>query len=360
MSKGTTRQSNIELLRILAAIFVVFLHYNNPLVGGGFSFVQNDSAGQFIMAFLEVISICAVNLFVLISGYFLRNVSERDLLKPVELVFQVVLFGLIFYVIKEVPKGEGFLLDNFLKYFISSYWFVFVYTALYLISPFINIVWNNLDAKGRKLLLAITLIIFSAYPVTLEYMSYLSGRSFSAISTVGAEGSQAGYTIVNFVLMYLLGCALRDFNGKYSKGRLLLFLAADIAALLGWTYFDMFLTGKDIFESVALNYDNPLVILEAVLIFMLFKDLKMGENKVINALARASFSVYLTHIGLLDYFGVETFAQNGPVVLFFHEIATAAIIYLVSYVIYRIYSFVVLPLFSYIGKSWNKGRKYTV
>lgn len=31
------RQSNIELLRILAIMGVIVLHYNNPVIGGGYN-----------------------------------------------------------------------------------------------------------------------------------------------------------------------------------------------------------------------------------------------------------------------------------------------------------------------------------
>lgn len=34
-AKKAERQSNIELLRVLAILGVVVLHYNNPVLGGG-------------------------------------------------------------------------------------------------------------------------------------------------------------------------------------------------------------------------------------------------------------------------------------------------------------------------------------
>lgn len=36
------RDSNIELLRILAIIGVIVLHYNNPAIGGGVSVCCSD------------------------------------------------------------------------------------------------------------------------------------------------------------------------------------------------------------------------------------------------------------------------------------------------------------------------------
>lgn len=40
MNKERDRESSIELLRIFAMIGVILLHYNNPSIGGGLSFVK--------------------------------------------------------------------------------------------------------------------------------------------------------------------------------------------------------------------------------------------------------------------------------------------------------------------------------
>ena len=76
-SERSKRQSNIELLRIVAACGVIILHYNNPLIGGGYGAVEDGSINQAIMTFFETVFICAVNLYVLISGYFMRNSTKR-------------------------------------------------------------------------------------------------------------------------------------------------------------------------------------------------------------------------------------------------------------------------------------------
>ena len=64
-SSTKTRQSNIELLRIFAACGVVILHYNNMGIGGGFGAVSDGSMNQFILMTMEMMAICAVNLYVL-------------------------------------------------------------------------------------------------------------------------------------------------------------------------------------------------------------------------------------------------------------------------------------------------------
>ena len=47
----------------------------------------------YVLYFLESIFGCAVDLFVLISGYFIYERQRRTLAKPFELLLQVVLFN---------------------------------------------------------------------------------------------------------------------------------------------------------------------------------------------------------------------------------------------------------------------------
>ena len=65
MDKKRDRESNIELLRILAMIGVILLHYNNPSIGGGLSFVNNGSINYWFLNIVESLFICAVDLFIL-------------------------------------------------------------------------------------------------------------------------------------------------------------------------------------------------------------------------------------------------------------------------------------------------------
>ena len=229
MTERTERQSNIELLRVFAALGVVLLHYNNSSIGGGFANASGLSANQFVMVFFESISICTVNLFVLISGYFMKGSSKADLLKPVKLLSMYVVFELTAYLIKELPSGEPFSASTFASYFSPSYWFIFVYIALYILSPYINLMWSHLNRKKQKQLLIIFIALFSLYPLAWDVLTYASKNSIwgaesvssngmmQGISSIGLFGSGAGYTIVNFILMYLIGCYLMDIEGDGKK-----------------------------------------------------------------------------------------------------------------------------------------------
>ena len=371
MSERTDRQSNIELLRIFAALGVVLLHYNNPRLGGGFAVASGLSANQFVMVFFEAIFICVVNLFVLISGYFMKGSSRRDLLKPVQLLSMYVVFELIAYLVKELPKGEPFSLSSLADYFTPSYWFLFVYIALYILSPYINLMWSHLNRKKQKHLLIILIALFSIYPIAWEAITYASKSSIWGAesitsyglmqggSTIGLFGSGAGYTIVNFVLMYLIGCYLRDIEEdgkKFKTGLLSVLLLINVALIVYWTYLEFFVVEGSIDSTTAWYYENPMVISEAVLIFLLFKNMKIKKNKVINILAAGSFPTYLIHINLLEYFHIPEFAQGNTLILILHIIGSTIAMYLISFAVYELYNLLTKPLFKAISKKWQKRR----
>ncbi|MCR4933208.1 MAG: acyltransferase [Lachnospiraceae bacterium] len=356
------RMSNIELLRIITALGVIILHYNNANLGGGFKFVEGN-ANKIVLAFFQACFICAVNLFILISGYFMRHSQKRDLLKPIELIGQLVILEGIFLCINELPNGEALTLEKALSYFKPGYWFVFVYVALYLISPYINIVWEKLTKDGKKVLMAIMIGLFAIYPMIIDMFSYISKIEMTGTTTVGLDGAQAGYTIVNFALMYIIGLFLRDKDEageentkKNSKTVLLLIL--NILVILIWSIVDLTVFNRGTALIPAWNYYNPFVITEAILFFTLFKNLKIKHNPVINLLATASFPSYLIHMNLLKYFGIENMVKGNPGLLILHIIGCAVAIYIISFIINFIYGLIFNPLIRLIGKRWTKNRKY--
>ncbi len=99
------RQSNMELLRMLSILGVLFLHYNNnPAYGSTFDYLSNGSINLIILDLFESFSICAVNVFILISVFFLVKNNSRSLFKPVKLLFEVFFISVVNYVYLVLTK----------------------------------------------------------------------------------------------------------------------------------------------------------------------------------------------------------------------------------------------------------------
>lgn len=92
------RKSGIELLRILLIVFVILGHYVNPKVGAGLTFAKNNIINHNYLLIIYCISICAVNIFVIISGYFLSMSQKRSVRKIIDLILQVIVVRELVYI----------------------------------------------------------------------------------------------------------------------------------------------------------------------------------------------------------------------------------------------------------------------
>ena len=137
-----TRSSNIELLRILTIFGVVVLHYNGNVALG---LVSPGTVNHHLLLTLEILFICAVNLFVLISGYFLCQTQKRSGLKALELVIQVMTFGVAKYLVTVILGRAPFSLLTLMVSAVPNNYYVTLYVAVYLLSPYVNILLKKLS-----------------------------------------------------------------------------------------------------------------------------------------------------------------------------------------------------------------------
>ncbi|MBR2924259.1 MAG: hypothetical protein IKC28_04430 [Clostridia bacterium] len=82
---GKERQSNFELLKIISMLGVIVLHYNHPTIGGAFQYVSFYSTKGMVLYFLECAFVSAVNVFMLISGYFMGGSKSSGLMLLIHL-----------------------------------------------------------------------------------------------------------------------------------------------------------------------------------------------------------------------------------------------------------------------------------
>lgn len=269
------RQSNMELLRILAMLMVLFLHANYLSLGG---VTPNDihysPVNAFIKATLEQLCIVSVNVFVLISGWFGIKPSHKGALS---LLYQVFFFSAII-TLAVLLIGLPIPLKQALKpfYFGKTFWFVPAYLILYALSPVLNSFIDNASAKQH---LSVLISFFS-----LEF-------AYGWIITGDGAGFGAGYSAISFVGLYLLARFLKSHCPKVTKLKtynyfLLYFLT--VLFPIGLYFF----TGYDF---GIINYSSPFVISGAVFLLLGFSKMKI-KSKIVNTLAYSSFSIYLIHV----------------------------------------------------------------
>ena len=351
ISTKKERNSNIELLRILAIMGVVVLHYNNPRIGGGIAYAKEGSLNFYILYFLESLFVCGVNLFMIISGYFMCESKKRNIWKPIELIIQVILFSEVLYIGKVLAGNTVFSIKNFVAMLLPANYFVIFYCLVFILSPFINVMIEHLSMKFFRLLIIISFAVFSVYPTIIDVFGELRGSEYVGLSSIGAYGSQWGYTIVNFVLMYLIGAFIRKWNREIVNVSILKLiggLLGCIAIIMAWARINDRIGFFS--ERSAWEYCNPFVILEAAIILCIFLRIDFGKNKVLNKLAEATFTVFLFHQVFIRHLKIEEFVTGNTALMILHIIVCPVIIYLVCFGVHWIYHLIMNPIFKALSE----------
>ncbi|MEE5993452.1 MAG: acyltransferase family protein [Oscillospiraceae bacterium] len=345
------RQSNIELLRIFTMLGVVILHYNNPAIGKAMTFAEPNSIQFFMIYFFESLFICAVDLFILISGYFMCQSMKRDVVKPCKLILQVILYSCGVYLLRVGMHATEFSVSGIIRSLIPNNYFVILYVTLYFVSVYINVLLTKLNEKQFQKMLFVLFLLFSVWNTLADVSGELIGHEWIGLSTIGMYGSQYGYSIVNFCLMYLLGAYIRKFGKEYSTPKLLACISVCCIVMLFWAI----LNDKTGYftERSAWEYCNPVVILEACAVFCLFKNMHIGTNRIINTLSSGAFSVFLLQNLFLTKLPIEKYVRGNIFIFLLHMILSSCVIYLICCVVDWIYTFVIEKMFNAILKNRN-------
>ena len=300
MGKNKSRETNLELLRILAMMMVISLHYldkGNALAEIGDISVSNPAFFNQILAWvLEVLSYGAVNLYIMISGYFLINASAK-MEKPFKLVIQVLFYSagivLIFLCMGRLPEyaSETFFKCLFFTPIASAhYWFASSYVFFYLLAPFVAVGIRRLDEKQHRGLMIIVLLLFS--------------RLWRILLPQSAPIDDKGYGLLWFLTLFVVASYIRRFVPIVKKRRFLylaVYLVSSLATLASFfvIYAIYNATGRfEVFIKVLLEYNSPTIILASVSFFLFFRTIRIPEgffSKAVLFVSPLTFGIYLIH-----------------------------------------------------------------
>ena len=279
-----TRQSNVEALRIIAMLMIVAHHF---VVHSGFIFP--DGAITINRLWLKLISIggkIGVDVFVLISGYFLVSAHSFKTEKAIKLWVEIWLYSVAIYLAFTVTGKIPFSINTFIKAVapitFNEWWFARAYFILYLLTPFINRMLNAFDKNLYLRFLLLVFIIWSVLPVFTQ-QSFLSND------------------LIWFITIYALGGYIRLHLTRINQEGVKLLGIAAICIVMTFLLSGMFdvigLRNAFMAHYSTILYEmySPLILGIAVLIFAGFLNLDLGSNRIINAISSATFGVYLLH-----------------------------------------------------------------
>ncbi len=267
-------------------------------------------------------------------------------------MIQTILLQLIIYLLSVSIRVSSFSLKMLLLKCLPINYYTILYCSLYIISPYINLVLDNLSKCQLKKMIFVSMILFSIMPTTIDLFYEITGKSINGLNPIGLYGSQYGYSIINFILLYTLGAFVKKCKifSKYSTFCIWVgvFLCSFLLTL--WAYFNK-VTGYSI-ERSAWEYCNPFVILECLLVLVAFLKMEIPYFKQINALAKSTFTVYLCHISFLKLINIKLFFSYNPICMILSIMLVCIFIYFLCYVIDFLYKKVIMKNLLKIEKKY--------
>ena len=336
-SAKNDRKSNIEILKILCMLGVVILHINHSDIGGALDNAV-DKSNFILLNVFQQLSYIAVDLLVIISGFFLANRKNLNFIKPATLLLQVIIFKFVVYLFSCFIGKEVFSFPLLLIKCLPASYYVIFYIALYLIAPLINKSLNGLNDRNLKIVVILLLFLFSVEPWFVDILESVTSNTFSGLSFISTDGSNGGYTIVNFVLCYIVGFWIR--NDNYISN-----IKMHILIILFILVYGFNLICRLWLNFLPVEYCSPFVIAQAALVFCIFQKFAFS-SKIINNLATASFTVYLLNTKMIALFQkiITKLVRTNPFLMIFGIIIISLLIYIASYIIQLIYDFVINKL----------------
>lgn len=347
------RNSAIELLRIIAMIMIVAHHF---AVHGKFQVENTTFINNIWLEFLSSGGKIGVNLFIMISGYFLIDSKSVNIKKVLKLLLQMLFYSLIILIIFGGFNGVTFSIGDLFNHVLAYpiWWFAKAYLVLYLIHPYINKFLNILQKKEYQRLIIFSTILWSVIP-TLTTIPFDSG------------------SLIWFIYIYSLGFYLKKYPIKFNLSPKKYIFISIILFILTFMLVIVFkIIGTRIslvskYSGSLFNIDKITTLLISLFLFMGFSSLRIKYNKFINIVSSSTFGIYLLHE--CDYVRVylwQTLFKNASysdtLLLIPYSLMVIAIVFvgcsvielLRIYVIEKRYMILLDKISTFINKYVNK------
>lgn len=297
LSQKSKRNYGIDLLRMIAMMMVVTLHTLSR--SGLLTETARGSLKYETSWFLEILCYCAVDCFILISGYVGLN-TKFKLSRIADLWLQVTFYtvglNLLMSAIHHNFSGDK-ILHSFFPVMNNTYWFFTQYFILSFFMPFINKLILSMDVKKLKAVFVTGMIFLSVIPMIVCFL-----REFDESMVKDLFFENRGYSVIWLSFVYAVGCIIKKSSEegmiKFRKpvSYLMLFILFCTAT---WGIHYISMNAKNsISHDFIVAYISPLIIFSAICLLIFFANLNIKSQaavKLISIFSSGAFAVYLIH-----------------------------------------------------------------
>ncbi len=284
-------------MRIMAMLMVIVLHALGH--GGVLDGYAIGSVGSWFFSIIEFMAYIAVNLFVMISGYFGIN-SHMKRNRIIHIVMQVEFYSILGMILARFcfhrPIGLADLVKGIFPITSGRYWFASAYVVLIILSPILNYLIQSMKYIQLKRTVFLLLALFVVIPTLFPWSSSVLTR---------------GNDFVWFITLYVIAAYLKlsethssnmckMFENNLSvKQYILTWLCISVAGGVSRIFIGVVtkeVLGQVRGVGVFYRYNSIPVVLATICMFKAFRKLEIKSRKVseyILYLSSGAFGVYL-------------------------------------------------------------------
>lgn len=285
------RQSNFELLRIIAMLLIVLHHsmVHGTLRTSGKLVLDTGNPITFaIYNFLAFGGKVGVYIFVLITGYFMIN-SKISIKKIVKLWLPIFFWAVTITLSYELVTSNfsiGEVVRSVFPIFFNQYWFMTVYFFMYLLIPLMNKAIRSFSIKQELWFIALGIVIM--LPNEFFYGAIIGGQ------------------LINFVIVYFIGAFISEHGllwkkwfKKISYWSCWLSVIMILLTSIGFSFAGFSLKSMKLLKDASFLTDGEtqtfFCLFIALGLFVWIGSKNLGYHKFINTVAGTTFGIYLIH-----------------------------------------------------------------
>lgn len=341
------RESGIELLKIVAILFIVINHVCQTLGEKPLELIQlaselidasmaTTNIQYIIIAFFRHFGSLGNNIFLACSFWFLCDSKKFKINKIVTILMDVWLISVI-YLVVYLAIGESISARLFIQCVFPSLfannWFITCYLLIYLIHPYLNIIIAHIDQKTHAVMCLISLALYSGVVYLQRSLLFTSA-------------------LINFIVMFFVISYIKKYMRKWSNCikyniMLLIFgLVGVIGMLLLTNMLGLqisFLSNKVLMWN---GNNNPFIIATAIALLNIFRQIKF-KSYFVNYWASLALIIYVVHENILFRnftrvrIWVDILECYGYDYILVQVMAYAIILFIVASIVSTIYQYTI-------------------
>lgn len=300
--KKNNRNINLDIIRVFAFLGVVGVHF---FLNSGFYEIPITNYKHFLLIIIRTFFIYCVPLFIILSGFLMnqKQVSLKYYKGILKTLLVYVLISIVLIIYNNFVNGTGYsITDSFfmiLSFDAAHYsWYIEMYIGLFMIIPYLNLIYNNLKSKEQKMGLILIGLLMTSLPMFLNSHNYRSLEWWKMPSQSG-EYQQI---LPNFwvalypVVYYFIGCFINEYKPKINTLKNFTYITIVTTVFALYNFYRSF--GRVYVIGDFQSWESPFTVVLSVLIFIFILNLNTSNlsnqsRKLLIISSNATLGAYL-------------------------------------------------------------------